>query len=83
MKVVNQSDENCALKFWAATMRLQDVLHSLGIGKVKLLKMDVEGFELDVCKGLDFGGLFRPEKQDRREKIHRCEDGRSRCTGRR
>jgi FkbM family methyltransferase len=61
MKVMNQSDENCALKFWAATVRLQDVLDSLGSGKVKLLKMDVEGFELDVCKGLDFGGRFRPE----------------------
>jgi Methyltransferase FkbM domain len=61
MKVVGESDKNVVSKFWASALRLQDVLATLGVGKVKLIKIDVEGFELDVCKGLDFGGRFRPE----------------------
>jgi FkbM family methyltransferase len=48
-------------RFWVAGVTLQEVLCRLAPGKIKLLKLDVEGFELSVLKGLDFRGPFRPE----------------------
>jgi FkbM family methyltransferase len=47
-------------RFWVASMALQEVLERLAPGQIRLLKIDVEGFELSVFKGLDFNGPFRP-----------------------
>ena len=48
-------------QFYAAATTLDDVLTVLAPpGAVRLLKIDVEGFELPVFQGLDFGGAYRP-----------------------
>lgn len=47
--------------FWAAGSPLDDVLDALGVESVRLLKIDVEGFETTVLSGLDFRGRHRPE----------------------
>lgn len=48
-------------RFWVATESLQSVLERLAAGKIRLLKIDVEGSELDVLRGLDFESDYRPD----------------------
>jgi FkbM family methyltransferase len=63
------------LSFWSAAAPLQSILADLAVPAVHLLKIDVEGFELEVFCGLDWEGRFRPRHiimecdPDEREKI--------------
>jgi FkbM family methyltransferase len=47
-------------RFWSAGTTLQTVFDRLEVGSIRLLKIDVEGAELDVLKALDFSGQQRP-----------------------
>ena len=58
---VVQDEGARALRFWTASMTLDSVLQRLAPGKVRLLKIDVEGYELQVFRGLNFEGPYRPE----------------------
>lgn len=49
-----------ASRFWVLGTRLDGGLKRVNAGAVKLLKIDVEGFEVSVFQGLDFNGPFRP-----------------------
>jgi FkbM family methyltransferase len=44
-----------------ATVPLDEVLTVLSVGPIKLLKIDVEGSELEVFRGLDFSSQYCPE----------------------
>jgi FkbM family methyltransferase len=50
-----------ASRFWVASTTLETVLERLATPRIRLLKIDVEGFELPVFKGLNFDGPHRPE----------------------
>jgi FkbM family methyltransferase len=47
--------------FWVAGASLESILKQTMTGKVKLLKADLEGYELKVFQNFDFNGPFRPE----------------------
>lgn len=47
--------------FWVGGVVLERVLEHLDPARIKLLKIDVEGSELSVLRGLDFNGKYRPE----------------------
>jgi PST family polysaccharide transporter len=47
-------------QFWAASIPLQSVLERLCPDRIKLMKIDVEGSEMSVLRGLDFEGPYRP-----------------------
>lgn len=63
------------LSFWSSAAPLETILADLAVPSVHLLKIDVEGFELEVFRGLDWEGRFRPRHiimecdPDEREKI--------------
>lgn len=63
------------LSFWSVAAPLESILADLAVPAVQLLKIDVEGFELEVFFGLDWEGRFRPRHiimecdSDEREKI--------------
>lgn len=46
--------------FWSGSVPLENILRALGVPAVKLMKIDVEGYELEAFSGLDWSGLFRP-----------------------
>lgn len=46
--------------FWAGALALETILQDLTAPRVHVLKIDVEGFETDVFRGLDWEGRFRP-----------------------
>ncbi len=46
---------------YVATATLSDVLELFEPGPIRLLKIDVEGHELEVFRGLDWAGEFRPD----------------------
>ncbi len=60
-RITNDESVENSTRFWVAGAILQEVLERLSPGRIKLLKIDVEGFEIPVFKGLDFNGPFRPE----------------------
>src|SRR6185503_12416660 len=60
-RITNDESVESLTRFWVAGAILQEVLERLSPGRIKLLKIDVEGFEMSVFKGLDFKGPFRPE----------------------
>jgi FkbM family methyltransferase len=60
-RVVNAESENNLTRFWVAGVLLQEVLERLAPPRIKLMKIDVEGFEMSVLRGLDFNGRFRPD----------------------
>ena len=47
--------------FWVSGAVLEQVLEQLAPTGIKLLKIDVEGSEMSVLRGLDFNGPYRPE----------------------
>lgn len=47
--------------FWVSGVVLERVLEQLAPARIKLLKIDVEGSEMSVIRGLDFNGPYRPE----------------------
>jgi FkbM family methyltransferase len=49
--------------YWVGSTTLQDLLNALVQPPARpvLIKIDVEGFEPEVLKGLDFAGPFRPK----------------------
>lgn len=55
------SEAQGAGQFYAAAASLEDILTRINPPKIKLLKIDVEGFEYHVFKGLNFDGKFRPQ----------------------
>jgi FkbM family methyltransferase len=59
--IVERPPDSASTHFWVASSPLQKILDSLEIPKVNLLKIDVEGYELDVFKSLDFKSRYRPE----------------------
>ena len=46
---------------YSAALTFDSLAKNLGIEDVELMKIDVEGFELDVLEGLDFGKPYRPK----------------------
>lgn len=46
--------------FWCGAQPLELILGRLDITSVRLMKIDVEGYELEVFAGLDWSGRFRP-----------------------
>jgi FkbM family methyltransferase len=52
--------EKHATRLLLAAEPLEKILVKAGVDAVELLKIDVEGFELDVFSGLDWDGPFRP-----------------------
>jgi FkbM family methyltransferase len=46
--------------FWTVATRLNDVLSTVPVGEIRLMKIDVEGSEMSVFRGLDFDGPYRP-----------------------
>lgn len=46
--------------FWSGAQPLETILAGLNVAAVKLMKIDVEGYELEVFAGLDWSGKFRP-----------------------
>ncbi len=60
-RVADMETQKNPSRFWAAGVPLQQVLARLAPGRIRLLKIDVEGFELSVFRGLDFEGPFRPD----------------------
>lgn len=62
MRIAKETDgPPSSSRFWVASTTLDTVLERLTTSRVRLLKIDVEGFELPVFKGLDFDGPHRPE----------------------
>ncbi len=59
-RVSQNESGRSASRFWVLGTRLDAVLKRVNAGPVKLLKIDVEGFEVSVFEGLDFDGPFRP-----------------------
>jgi len=54
-KVVDPTRERSPSRFWVASARLQYLLERFAPCRIRLLKMDVEGSELALFRGLDFG----------------------------
>jgi FkbM family methyltransferase len=50
----------CGAHVFSPLVRLDDLAKQLGIARIDLLKIDVEGYELDVLKGIDFTSHIRP-----------------------
>lgn len=48
------------ISFWSGATALEDILTDVGVRGVHVLKIDVEGYELEVFAGLDWLGRFRP-----------------------
>ncbi len=46
--------------FWSGAQPLETILAMLGVTAIRLMKIDVEGYELEVFAGLDWSGQFRP-----------------------
>lgn len=46
--------------YYVSAVTLEDLLARAGTHEVKLLKIDVEGYEMEVFRGLDWSGRFRP-----------------------
>jgi FkbM family methyltransferase len=44
-----------------ASMTLDELLKSLGVDRIRLMKIDVEGYESTVFAGMDFEAGYRPE----------------------
>ena len=59
-RVTQKESGESSSRFWVVGTTLDSVLKRVDAGMVKLLKIDVEGFEMSVFKGLDFNGRFRP-----------------------
>lgn len=59
-RVTQNESGQSASRFWVLGTRLDAVLKRVNAGPVKLLKIDVEGFEVSVFQGLDFSGPYRP-----------------------
>ena len=50
-----------ALGHHVAAMSLDELLRTLDVGPIRLMKIDVEGYESIVLEGLDFGAGYGPE----------------------
>ncbi len=59
-RIVKREDL-AANKFLIDTSRLQDILEEIDPPRIALMKMDVEGSELEVLKSIDLQGRYRPE----------------------
>jgi hypothetical protein len=46
---------------WVAAMSLDELLRSLSVERVRLMKIDVEGYEFEVFGGMDFSAGYRPD----------------------
>jgi len=60
-KIASDESADSVSRFWVGGVVLEEVMERLDPGPIKLLKIDVEGFEMQVFKGMDFNGPFRPE----------------------
>jgi FkbM family methyltransferase len=61
MRISKATARNLHVRNWVGAMQLSGVLGSLDMGPIKLMKVDVEGVEMEVMSGLDFTGRFRQE----------------------
>lgn len=57
---VNEGEDKSDIPF-VAGMTLEHILTRLKTGPVRLLKIDVEGYEAEVFRGLNWSGVFRPQ----------------------
>lgn len=46
---------------WVAAMPLDELLRSLSVERIRLMKIDVEGYEFAVFGGMDFSAGYRPD----------------------
>lgn len=46
--------------FWCGAQPLELILDRIDVKSVRVMKIDVEGYELEVFAGLDWSGKFRP-----------------------
>jgi hypothetical protein len=60
-KLIDAPTKASTTQFWVGSSPLQRILETLRVPPIKLLKIDVEGYELEVFRSLDFKGPFRPE----------------------
>ena len=59
-RIVEAASSKHGREFWARAGTLQSLLEATGAPAPELLKIDVEGHELQVLEGLDWQGVFRP-----------------------
>lgn len=74
-RMAAKADLSKKSRFWSAGTTLQTLFDRLEVGSIRLLKIDVEGAELDVLKALDFSGKQRPHNI-----IMECEPALSRAS---
>lgn len=60
-RVTYNQEADYASRFWATRTTMQILLERLDVQRVRLVKIDVEGLELEVLKGMCFAGSQRPE----------------------
>lgn len=60
-RITEKRTNGDAQGFWMAGTDLESILRQTVTGRVRLLKADLEGFELTVFRNFDFDGRFRPE----------------------
>jgi FkbM family methyltransferase len=58
---VNTAAETVAGHPFVAGIRLDIILQTLSLSRIHLLKIDVEGYELEVFRGLNWDGPHRPQ----------------------
>ncbi|QJR11717.1 hypothetical protein DSM104443_02799 [Usitatibacter rugosus] len=60
-RVDRLQQDNAGLTHLVATVSLDEILSDLNVGPIRLMKIDVEGYELEVFRGMKFSAPYRPE----------------------
>jgi FkbM family methyltransferase len=59
-RVAKIAESPSRARFRVPCIPLSELLAELGVGPIKLMKIDVEGYELQVLRGLDFNSVHAP-----------------------
>jgi FkbM family methyltransferase len=46
---------------YVAALSLDEIMNQLPVGPIRLLKIDIEGYELEVFRGMNFDSMYRPK----------------------